>query len=163
MKIILLFYRYYNNKICLDCEATRNQKYTKYIWRKIGPGPWGPPPANFTTHLHGKNMNQVMMSCPSQWTEISACACSAWRDLTQLGELTCLKPITWEKVGLPPRVTLSRQPSDTTPWTRFALSRVKCRQLFISNCRKTWLAPVGSGGRVPARVPWLTFLHISRA
>ena len=60
------------------------------------------PRANFTARLHGKNVSRVMMSCPSQRTEISACACSAWRHLARLGELTRLKPFTWEKVGSPP-------------------------------------------------------------
>ena len=81
-----------------------------------------------------------MTSCPSQRT---ACACSVWRDLARLGELTRLKPFTWEKVGSPPRVTLSCQPSDPTPRARFAVSRVNGRRLFISNCRKRWLAPQG--------------------
>ena len=72
-------------------------------------------------------------SSPSQRTEISACACSAWCDLTRLGELTRLKLFTWEKVGYPPRVTLFRQPNDPTP-----------------------------EGRVP-RMCGPTFLHINRA
>ena len=112
---------------------------------KLAWGPGAPSPrANFTAHLCGKNMSRVMMSCPSQRTEISACACSAWRNLAWLGELTRLKPFT-------PRVTLSCQLSDPTPgspspWARFAVSHVNGRQWFVSNCRKTWLAPVGSGG-----------------
>ena len=51
----------------------------------------------------------------------------------------------WEKVGSPTRVILSCQPSDPTPRARFAVSHVNGRWWFISNCRKTWLAPVGSG------------------
>ena len=79
-------------------------------------GPETPSPrANFTACLHRKNVIRVMISCLSQGTEISACACSVWRDLAQLGELTHLKPFTWEKVGSPPKVTLSCQPSDPTP------------------------------------------------
>ena len=62
-----------------------------------------------------KNVSWVMTSCPSQGTEISACACSASHNLAWLGKLNRLKPFTWEKVGLPPRVTLSHQPSDPSP------------------------------------------------
>ena len=70
-----------------------------FIWRKVGPGspslpPLSPPRANFTTHLHGKNVRWVMINCLSQVTEISACACSVWHDLARLGELTRLKPFT---------------------------------------------------------------------
>ena len=134
---------------------------------KSWPGnPRHPPPrANFPARLHRKNVSRVMISCPSQVTEISACVCSAWHDLARLGDLTRLKPFTWEKVGSPPRVTLSRQPSDPTPQARFAVSHVNGRGWFISNWRKTWLPPVGLGGggeRVP-RVTGPTFLHINRA
>ena len=117
--------------------------------------------ANFSSYKQGLRVKRVRGGDEGHggwWSEwrhpfgISACACSAWRDLTRLGELTRLKPFTWEKVGSPPRVTLSRQPSDPTPQghitprARFAVSHVNGRRLFISNCRKTWLAPVGSGG-----------------
>ena len=43
------------------------------------------------------------------------------------------------------------------PRAGFAVSHVNGQRLFISNCRKTWLGPVG---------PWIpgsTFLHINRA
>ena len=64
-----------------------------FIWRKVTTGP-PPPRANFTTRVHGKNVSRVMMSCPSPRTEISARACSEWRDLARQGELTRLKPFT---------------------------------------------------------------------
>ena len=103
-----------------------------------------------------------MMSCPSQRTEISACACSAWRFLTRLGKLTCLKPFTWEKVGSPEWPYPQGHP---TPQARFTVSHVNGRQWFISNCRKTWLAPVGWGARGRAEGGFVgsTFLHINRA
>ena len=75
-------------------------------------------------------------------TEISACA-HALRDATWPGQAS------WEKkLDRPTRVTLSCQPSDPTR-ARFAVSHVNGRRWFISNCRKTWLAPVDSGVGVP--------------
>ena len=107
-----------------------------------------------------------MMSCPSQWTEISACACSVCCDLARLGELTRLKLFTWEKVGHHVSPTEWPYPQGhPTPRARFAVSHINGRRWFTSNCRKTWLALVGlgwwEGGRVP-RVPGPTFLHINR-
>ena len=103
-------------------------------------------------YLHGKNVSRVMMSCLSQGTEISACACecSAWRDLARLGKLTRSKLFTWEKVGSPPGspyfATKWPYPQGhPTPRARFAVSHVNGRWWFMSNCRKTWLALVGSG------------------
>ena len=91
--------------------------YMDKSWpRALGhPSPPPPPKANFIARLLGKNVNRVVMNYPSQRTEISACACSAWHDLARLGDLTRLKPFTWEKVGSSPRVTPSCQPSDPTP------------------------------------------------
>ena len=62
-------------------------------------------------------------------------------------------------------VSLTKWPypqSHPTPRARFAVSHVNGQRWFISNCRETWLAPLGSGWRVP-RVPGPTFLHINRA
>ena len=81
-----------------------------------------------------------MMSCPSQRTEISVCACSAWRDLARLGELTRLKRLHEKKLARPRgspslanRVTLP--PGSLYPRARFAVSHVNGRRLFLSNCR----------------------------
>ena len=69
----------------------RNAEFYEYL----GPVYLVPSPrANFTVCLHGKYVSRVMVSCPSQQTEISACTCSAWHDLARLGELTRLKPFT---------------------------------------------------------------------
>ena len=75
---------------------------------KLARDPGAPPPpslqrANFTARLYGKKVSRVMISCPSQATEILACACSVWRDLAPLGELTRLKAFIWEKVGSSPQ------------------------------------------------------------
>ena len=87
-----------------------------------------------------KNVSRVMMSCPSQRTEISVCACSAWRDLARLGELTRLKRLHEKKLARPRgspslanRVTLP--PGSLYPRARFAVSHVNGRRLFLSNCR----------------------------
>ena len=71
----------------------------------------GPMSELYRARLYGKNLSRVMIRCPSQGTEISACACSAWCDFVRLGEFTRLKPFTWEKLGSPPRVTLSPESS----------------------------------------------------
>ena len=93
---------------------------------------------DFNARLYGKNVSRVMISCPSQGIEILACACSVWRDLARLDELTGLKPFTWEKVAPPPYLA-------TPPQDRFTVSHVSGRRWFISSCRKTWLAPLTQG------------------
>ena len=80
----------------LKTSVTINHCKALFIWRKVTTGP-PPPRANFTTRVHGKNVSRVMMSCPSPRTEISARACSEWRDLARQGELTRLKPFTWSR------------------------------------------------------------------
>ena len=53
-----------------------NVTKTLFIWRKVGLG--HPPPEPSLPHVYlEKNVSQVMISCLSQATEISACACSA--------------------------------------------------------------------------------------
>ena len=105
-----------------------------------------------------------MISCPSQGTEISACACFA-----RLGpgrRVDSHETVYMRKSWLVPQghpILPTEWPyphGHPSPWARFAVSRVNGRRWFISNCRKTWLAPVGSEGRVP-RVPGPTFLHIT--
>ena len=85
-----------------------------FIWRKVGPGA---PRANFTARVHGKNVSRVMISCSSQGTKISACACSAWRDLARLGELRLAWNRLHDKSWLDPQ-------GHPTPRARFAVSHV---------------------------------------
>ena len=101
-----------------------------FIWRGVGPGhPPPPPPPPPPSQLY----------CASTWkkhepgydeTEISVCACSAWRKLAWRGEMTNLKPFTWEKVGSSPRVTLSDQPSDPPPHPRAGLQFLMSMMIY---------------------------------
>ena len=76
----------------------------------------------------------------------------AWRDLAWLGELTHLKPFTWDKVGSPPQghpILPTKWPypqGHPTSQARFAVSHVNGWRWFVSNCSQTWLAPIGSAG-----------------
>ena len=65
--------------------------------RRLGwPGAPSLPGTTLPRVYMDKNVSRAVMRCPSQG-------------------LTRLKPFTREKVGSPPRVTLSCQPSDPTP------------------------------------------------
>ena len=63
-----------------------------FIWRKVGPGAPSLPSQLYCASIWEKR--EPGYDKLPQVTEISACACSAWRDLTRLGEMTRLKPFT---------------------------------------------------------------------
>ena len=74
--------------VCISVSA----RPCLYGEKLAGPrGPLPPEPTLPRVYME-KNVSRVVINCPSQRTEISACACCAWRDLARLGELTRLKP-----------------------------------------------------------------------
>ena len=95
-------------------SVIRPAAYMEKSWPGA-PGHPPPPEPTLPRVYTEKTWAGLWWVAPHKWLKISACACSEWRDLAQLGELTRLKPFTWEKVGSTPRVTLSCQPSDPTP------------------------------------------------
>ena len=109
-----------------------------FIRTKVGPG-HPSPQANFTSCLHGKTWARLWWAAPLKGLKYQ---------LAQLGlarRLDSLETVYTRKSWLTPQ----GHPVLPTEWpyppSRFAVSHVNSRRWFLSNCRKTWLAPVGSG------------------
>ena len=129
-----------------------------FIWSKVALETRGTPPA--------PSLGYDELSLSTDWNISVHMLCVAW--LGPARRVDLLETVYMGKSWLAPQghpVLPTEWPypqGHPTPRARFAVSHVNSRRWFISNYRRTWLTPDGSGGRVP-RVPGRTFLHINRA
>ena len=122
-------------------HPTPSQLYSASTWKKHEPG-----------------YDELPLS--TDWNISVRILCVA--RLGPAGRVDSLETVYMRKSWIAPQV----HPVSPTEWP-YPQSHPTLRAMFavlqfwfISNRRETWLAPVGSGGRVP-RVPWPTVLHIT--
>ena len=104
-----------------------------------------PPPKPTLPRVYTEKTWAGLWWVAPQRTEISACSCSAWRNLARQASWLTWNRLHEKKLACPQGHPVS--PTEWPyPWARFAVSHVNGWWWFISNCRRTWLALVGLGG-----------------